>query len=388
MKQYFIIGGDGKEYGPVSESEVFEWIKEGRANGDTRIKETEAEKWSLIRNLEQFNLSTLPSNNPEDIPALPNASEAAQQNPFNGPDNYSPQKNYEARYFNVSPAAAWLCGGRWNAGNMYRGFEVYKNNIGEVSLLFSILLAILLLVVVISVLAQIMALVVSAVIAAIPVVGIILNIILWIVLPILFFSLFAPLTPGPLLFLIRLIRNEPARMEDIIAGYTRNGIQCVLAFLVQNVIYHIFVFLGCLLIILATGWPFIKLLIEAAKAGTGSPPTGIPELGITFFAGNIIGLLIIVIPTTYLAISWAYSMVLIVDRKMNFWPAMELSRKTVTKHWFQIFFFLITIGLISFLGIVTCGLGLFVTIPLAMTMLAASYVHIFDEQVYERGAQR
>ena len=369
MKQYFIIGGNGKEYGPVSKSEVFEWIKEGRANGDTQIKETEAEEWSLIRNLEQFNFSTLPSNNPEDIPALPSASEAAQQNSFNEPDNYSPPSNNETRDFNV-----------WSAGCINRGFEVYKNNIGEASLLALILLVISVVVGVIFFLAQILALAAGAVIATIPVVGIILNLILWTALPILFFSLFAPLTPGPLLFLIRLIRNEPARMEDIIAGYTRNGIQCVLAFLVQNVVYHIFVFLGGLLIILATGWPFIKLLIDAAKAGTGSPPTGIPELGITFFAGNIIGLLIIVIPTTYLAISWAYSMVLIVDRKMNFWPAMELSRKTVTKHWFQIFFFLIAIGIISCLGVIVCGVGLFVTIPMAMTMLAASYVHIFDER--------
>ena len=54
MKQYFIIGGNGKEYGPVSKSEVFEWIKEGRAHGDTRIKETEAEEWSPIRNLEHL----------------------------------------------------------------------------------------------------------------------------------------------------------------------------------------------------------------------------------------------------------------------------------------------------------------------------------------------
>ena len=93
MKQYFIIGGNGKEYGPVSKSEVFEWIKEGRANGDTQIKETEAEEWSLIRNLEQFNFSTLPSNNPEDIPALPSASEAAQKNSNNEPDNYSHPSN-------------------------------------------------------------------------------------------------------------------------------------------------------------------------------------------------------------------------------------------------------------------------------------------------------
>jgi len=376
MKQYFIIGGNGKEYGPVSESEVFEWIKEGRAHGDTRIKETEAEEWSLIRNLEQFNLCTLRSNNPEDIPALPNSSEAAQQNSFNQPDNYSPPTNNETRDFNV-----------WSAGCINRGFEVYKNNIGEASLLALILLVISVVIVVICVLALIPAVAVSAVIAAIPVVGLIINLILWTVLPILFLALFAPFTPGPLLFLVRLVRNEPARMEDIIAGYTRNGIQCVLAFLVQNVVLHIFIFFGLLIIILAVGWPVIKLLIEAAKAGTGSLPIGDPELGITFF-GIIIGLLIMVIPMTYLGISWAYSMVLIVDRKMNFWPAMELSRKTVTKHWFQIFFFLITIGLISLLGIVTCGIGLFVTIPLAMTMLAASYVHIFDEQLFGRGAQR
>ena len=38
MKHYFIIGGNGKEYGPVSESEVYEWIKEGRANGQAPIR--------------------------------------------------------------------------------------------------------------------------------------------------------------------------------------------------------------------------------------------------------------------------------------------------------------------------------------------------------------
>ena len=42
------------------------------------------------------------------------------------------------------------------------------------------------------------------------------------------------------------------------------------------------------------GLPFIKLLIDAAS-WNWKPAYRIPELGITFFAGNIIGLLIIVI---------------------------------------------------------------------------------------------
>ena len=369
MKQYFIIGGNDKEYGPVSESEVYEWIKEGRANGDTRIKETEAEEWSLIRNLEQFNLSTLPSNNPEDIPALPNASEAAQQNSFNEPDNYSPPTNNETRDFNI-----------WSAGCINRGFEVYKNNIGEASLLVLVLLGISTIVNIIFYVALIPIIVGSVAIAAIPVVGIILNLILWTVLPILFFSFFAPLAPGPILFLIRLVRNESARMEDVVSGYTRNGIQCVLAFLIQNVIYHIFVFLGFLLIILSVGWPIVKMAIEVAETGSGAPPPVLPEYGIMPYIGMFIGIISIIIPIIYLVIGWAYSMILIVDRKMNFWPAMELSRKTVTKHWFQIFFFLIAIGIISSLGVIVCGVGLFFTIPMGMTMFAASYVHIFDER--------
>ena len=369
MKQYFIIGGNGKEYGPVSESEVYEWIKEGRANGDTRIKETEAEEWSLIRNLEQFNLSTSPSKEPDGIPALPNASEPAQQNSFNEPDNYSPPVNNETRDFSV-----------WSAGCISRGFEVYKNNIGEASLLVLVLLGISAIVNIIFYLALIPVIVGSVAIATIPVVGIILNLILWTVLPILFFSFFAPLAPGPILFLIRLVRNESARMEDVVSGYTRNGIQCVLAFLIQNVIYHIFVFLGCLLIILSVGWPIVKMVIEVAEAGSGAPPPVLPEYGAMPYIGMFIGIIFIFIPIIYLVISWTYSMILIVDRKMNFWPAMELSRKTVTKHWFQIFFFLIAIGIISSLGVIVCGVGLFFTIPMAMTMFAASYVHIFDER--------
>lgn len=373
MKHYFIIGGNGKEYGPVSESEVYEWIKEGRANGDTRIKETEAEEWSLIRNLEQFNLSTSPSKEPDGIPALPNASEPAQQNSFNEPDNYSPPANNETRDFSV-----------WSAGCISRGFEVYKNNIGEASLLVLVLLGVSAIVNIIFYLALIPVIVGSVAIATIPVVGIILNLILWTVLPILFFSFFAPLAPGPILFLIRLVRNESARMEDVVSGYTRNGIQCVLAFLIQNVIYHIFVFLGCLLIILSVGWPIVKMVIEVAEAGSGAPPPVLPEYGIMPYIGMFIGIISIIIPIIYLVIGWAYSMILIVDRKMNFWPAMELSRKTVTKHWFQIFFFLIAIGIISSLGVIVCGVGLFFTIPMAMTMFAASYVHIFDERSQER----
>ncbi len=51
---YQIIGGDGKEYGPISVEGVNSWIQEGRANGNTRIKKVGAEEWQCVRDLPEF----------------------------------------------------------------------------------------------------------------------------------------------------------------------------------------------------------------------------------------------------------------------------------------------------------------------------------------------
>jgi predicted PurR-regulated permease PerM len=51
MANYFIIGGDGKEYGPVTEADVRQWIAEGRLNG---ISQAKAESDAEFRALAQF----------------------------------------------------------------------------------------------------------------------------------------------------------------------------------------------------------------------------------------------------------------------------------------------------------------------------------------------
>jgi uncharacterized membrane protein len=45
---YTIIGGDGKEYGPVTAEQVRSWIAGGRANLDTKIKEVGADTWKTV----------------------------------------------------------------------------------------------------------------------------------------------------------------------------------------------------------------------------------------------------------------------------------------------------------------------------------------------------
>ena len=54
MKQYLIVGGDGKEYG-LSQSPVCGIGFNKAANGDTRIKETTAADWSRLRDLTELN---------------------------------------------------------------------------------------------------------------------------------------------------------------------------------------------------------------------------------------------------------------------------------------------------------------------------------------------
>ena len=48
---YHIIGGDGKVYGPKPESEVRDWIREGRLNAESRICRAGGEDWLTLDRL-------------------------------------------------------------------------------------------------------------------------------------------------------------------------------------------------------------------------------------------------------------------------------------------------------------------------------------------------
>jgi uncharacterized membrane protein len=48
---YTIIGGDGKEYGPVSADQVQAWIAGGRANLETKVKALGTDEWKRIADI-------------------------------------------------------------------------------------------------------------------------------------------------------------------------------------------------------------------------------------------------------------------------------------------------------------------------------------------------
>ncbi len=86
-----------------------------------------------------------------------------------------------------------------------------------------------------------------------------------------------------------------------------------------------------------------------------------------------IGLMLLVIPGIYLAVGYTFASFLVIDRRLDFWPAMELSRRKVNPIWFSLFAFTLLLTVINLAGALLLGLGLIVTVPLTFGALTAAY---------------
>lgn len=101
--------------------------------------------------------------------------------------------------------------------------------------------------------------------------------------------------------------------------------------------------------------------------------------GILIYIMTIIGFVLLILPGIYLSIAYIFTLPLIVDKGMNVWDAMELSRKAVTKHWFKVFGLFFLLSLIMALGTLALGIGLIWAVPLLfVTLYGLLYPLIFD----------
>src|SRR5687768_3250235 len=55
---FIMIGGDGKEYGPVTADQIRTWINAGRANLDTKAKALGSEEWRRVGDFAEFSPPT------------------------------------------------------------------------------------------------------------------------------------------------------------------------------------------------------------------------------------------------------------------------------------------------------------------------------------------
>jgi uncharacterized membrane protein len=324
MNTYIIIGGDGKEYGPIGADDVRQWIAEGRLNEKSLIKnEGEPE----FRPLEAF-LEFAPAlGSVSSIPKLPPSAFAIGRPPER-------REDYELDIF----------------GCFSRGFELVKNNMG---LLFVSALIYVLIEGAIGALAQI------------PHIGVVFSI--------ANFVISGPLMGGLFYLFILAIRGEPAEMGDLFSGFRRAFGQLFLGTLVQS-LFMLLCLVPFLIVFLVKFFPLIghfqsnsvpdKETVDALKSVL---LTSLPVL------------LVCAIPATYLSVCWKFTLPLIVDKELDFWTAMGASRKMVNKHWWLVFGLIILISLLNVAGVFVCCVGVLFTLPVGLAALMFAYETIFSE---------
>ena len=169
---------------------------------------------------------------------------------------------------------------------------------------------------------------------------------------------------------------------------------CLLNLLIQALLNSLS-YVGAVASIAVTSPLFMGNFIVSAKLLQGKTPEFrdffagfqylLPLMLLSLVAGLFIGIgtLLLIIPGIYLAVAYMFASYLVVDRRLDFWPAMELSRHTLNPRWFGFFAFMLLLVLLNLAGALLLGVGLLVTIPVSFCAVTVAYAEIFGLQSKE-----
>jgi uncharacterized membrane protein len=170
-----------------------------------------------------------------------------------------------------------------------------------------------------------------------------------------------PLTAGVYYLLLKLHRRHPADIGEVFAGFRLGFGQLLLGYVVPALLSGAAALPG----LAVMGVPIYLMIRDQAV---------VP--GRLLVAG--VGFLVAMLPLIYFTISWMFSLPLIIDRQVPFWPAMEASRKMAAKHWWTVFGLVVVCGLINLLGMCACCVGIFISLPIGFGALMYAYESIFS----------
>lgn len=310
---YKIIGGDGKEYGPVTSDQLRQWVVEGRANTYTQVRPEGAPDWQPLGSVPE--LAALFNAPPTLAPAVPaGLHDGDYELDIFGCVN---------RAWNALAANFWL---------MVGGCAIYLLIIGGISGF-----------------------------AQIPFIGPLFSIVSLLIT--------GPLLGGVYFFLLRVLRGQRGDVSDVFAGFRDNLGQLILSYVIPTLITLATAIPGAVMMAVPI---IIMAKNEAASAG--------------LIALAAAGFLLVLIPVIYLSICWAFTIPLVMDKRLDFWPAMKASRAQVGRHWWTIFGLFIVIGLLNMVGMMACCVGMFVSMPLAFAALLLAYETLFTPRTAQPGA--
>lgn len=91
---------------------------------------------------------------------------------------------------------------------------------------------------------------------------------------------------------------------------------------------------------------------------------------------GFLAFLALIIPGIYLVVGWTFAIPFIIFGGMEFWDAMEYSRKLITKKWWNILGLLLLLFLINVAGAMVFFVGLLFTVPITYCALYAAFEDI------------
>ncbi|MDB6064447.1 MAG: hypothetical protein JWR26_655 [Pedosphaera sp.] len=320
---YKIIGADLKEYGPVSADELREWIAQGRANGQTAVKLEGTTDWKPLSSFPEFTANLASSPSAAIPPTLPSPADYSSL-----PSDIA-ERDYDLDI----------------GGCISRSWSLLTNNFGRIFLGTAIFLLVQFGI---------------GLLGAIPFIGALFSLA----------SLFimGPLMGGLYYFFLKNIRGQPSEFGDLFAGFRERFVPLMLAYLVTILLTLVSALPGLIVIAIPTFAMVHAQQFDAAN-----------------FAVALLGFFLTIVPLTYLGTSLIFSIPLIIDKHLDFWPAMQLSRKVVGKHFWTILVLLIVCGLINFAGLCACYVGIFFTMPISFGALMYAYEDIFTQRPAPHG---
>jgi hypothetical protein len=283
---YWIVGGDGREYGPITLEQLEGWIAEGRVDSRSRIRAEGSTEWLAAAAFPELArvLGTPAAGAPPPPPPLPGAA-------FGGEGEASAiAGEILSRPVDLRIESCFS-----------RGWQLLQANFG---LLVGAAAIVVLL---------------EVAIAAVPIAGGPALLILG-----------GVLNGGLAWMFLGVKRGLPMNLGDCFAGFRIAFVPLMLGGLVSSLL-------------------------------------------------TSVGIALCILPGIYLAVSWVFTLLLVADKRLDFWPAMELSRKVVGRIWWPMFGFSILSGLLCFAGILACVVGLFVAVPLVLAAFVYAYDDIFGE---------
>jgi uncharacterized membrane protein len=184
-----------------------------------------------------------------------------------------------------------------------------------------------------------------------------------------------PLMGGLWYFYLKHVRRQEATIGDAFSGFGPQFWQLVLARIIPGLLAA-----GVVMLFGIVAALIIPTMVIGRRGSTAATSSHLAAmfipLGILLFVGVLLMM--------YLNTCWIFALPLVRDKGLRFWPAMQLSRRVVSKHWWGTFALLIVAGLFGMVGAFACLLGLLVTGPVAFGMLTYHYEKVFGDLIPSR----